>query len=70
MKQDLMKRLGRLEAVAGPEPIPPEIWFCADGWCHTWGGEPITRAALDGRPNTSSYERIFFVVDDEQQDVT
>ncbi len=62
---DLVKRLKRLEAVTGPEPTPPEIWFCADGWCHRGGDEVITRAELDARPCESPLGRIHFVPDDE-----
>jgi hypothetical protein len=66
MRQDLKRRLEHLEAVAVPDPQPPEIWMCADGMCHTWGGEPITRAELDRRPCASPLGRIFFVRYDEE----
>jgi hypothetical protein len=65
MKQDLMKRLDRLEAVAGPDPQPPEIWLVDGDMCHMLGSEPITRAQLELLPNSSTYPRIFFRRDSE-----
>ncbi len=66
MTKDLTRRLERLEAVAAPEPIPPEIWFVDGDRCHMTNSDPITRAELEARPNTSSYPRIFFMRDDEE----
>ena len=68
---NMNKRLDRLEAVAGPEPIPPEVWCCSGGWCHPYGSaEVINQAELNERPNSSRYERIILMPDDEQEDVT
>lgn len=66
MKQDFLKRLGRLEVVAGPVPVPPEIWICEDGTCRSYmTGEIITMRELRARPCVGIYPRIIFMRDDE-----
>ncbi len=68
MRQDLKRRLSRLEATDPTDPIsPPEIWFCSDGMCRNDSiGETITHADLDARSASGAW-LIAFVREEDCQ---